>query len=152
MPWDDLKPRKFAAFERELDGISRQTMEDHYKLYEGYAKKANECRRILNEFDYGEIEGNQVYSPLRAVSIDYTFALLGYKNHDLYFGHLGGDGGDPTGRFAELIDEEFNGVDKWLEALKEIAPTVKRVAVVFSPDTAPFAPLFWPPVVVLLTL
>ena len=92
MPWDELKPRQFPAFEKDLDGISKQTMEDHYKLYEGYAKKANECRRVLNEFDYSEIEGNQVYSELRAVSVDYTFALLGYKNHDLYFGHLGGDG------------------------------------------------------------
>ena len=52
MPWDELKPRQFPAFEKELDGISKQTMEDHYKLYEGYAKKANECRKILNEFDY----------------------------------------------------------------------------------------------------
>src|ERR687892_535858 len=99
MPWDELKPRRFAAFDRELDGISRQTMEDHYKLYEGYAKKANECRRILNE-------------------VDYTFALLGYRNHDLYFGHLGGHGGEPQGRFAELADQEFNGIDKWQEAVK----------------------------------
>ena len=116
MPWDELKPRRFAAFDKDLDGISRQTMEDHYKLYEGYAKKANECRWILNEFDYAEIEGNQVYSPLRAVSVDYTFALLGYKNHDLYFGHLGGDGGAPDGRFAELIESEFNGLVQWLKA------------------------------------
>ena len=42
MPWDEIKPRKFAAFEKELDGISRQTMEDHYKLYEGYVKKTND--------------------------------------------------------------------------------------------------------------
>jgi superoxide dismutase, Fe-Mn family len=125
MPWDELKPRKFAAFERELDGISRQTMEDHYKLYEGYAKKANECRKVLNQFDYSKIEGNQVYSELRAVSVDYTFALLGYKNHDLYFGHLGGDGGEPTGRFAELIDEEFNGVDKWQDAVKKAASAAR---------------------------
>jgi hypothetical protein len=27
-------------------------MEDHFKLYEGYAKKANECHKLLNEFDY----------------------------------------------------------------------------------------------------
>jgi Fe-Mn family superoxide dismutase len=125
MPWDDLKPRKFEAFEKELDGISRQTMEDHYKLYEGYAKKVNECRRILNEFDYSQAEGNQVYSPLRAVSVDYTFALLGYKNHDLYFGHLGGDGGEPTGRFAELADSEFNGVGKWQEAVKKAASSAR---------------------------
>jgi hypothetical protein len=34
MPWDEITPRKFKAFETELQGISRQTMEDHYKLYE----------------------------------------------------------------------------------------------------------------------
>jgi superoxide dismutase len=125
MPWDELKPRKFAAFERDLDGISRQTMDDHYKLYQGYAKNANECRRILNDFEYSKIEGNQAYSPLRAVSVDYTFALLGYKDHDLYFRHLGSDGGEPTGRFAELIDGEFNGVDKWQNAVRKAASAAR---------------------------
>src|ERR1700760_4710464 len=125
MPWEELKPRKFPAFEKQLDGISQQTMEDHYKLYEGYVKKANECRKILKEFDYAEIEGNQVYSPLRAVSIDYTFALLGFKNHDLYFGHLGGEGGEPTGRFAELVHEEQGGVDKWFDAVKKAASAAR---------------------------
>ena len=102
MPWDQIVARQFPAFDKELDGISRQTMEDHYKLYEGYVKKTNECREILKQFDYAEVEGNQVYSQLRTVSIEYTFAMLGFKNHDLYFGHLGGEGGDPSGRFAEL--------------------------------------------------
>jgi len=126
MPWDDLKPRQFVAFDRDLDGISRQTMDEHYKLYEGYAKKANECRRILNEFDYSQIEGNQVYSPLRAVSVDYTFALLGYKNHDLYFGHLGGDGGDPRGRFAEIVEQEFHGgVEEWQKAVRKAASAAR---------------------------
>jgi superoxide dismutase len=111
MPWDEIKPRRFKAFEKELDGISRQTMDDHYRLYEGYVKKTNECRKILNEFDYSEIEGNQVYSPLRAVSVDYTFALLGFKNHDLYFGHLGGDGGEPEGRATP------DGRKQYVEAL-----------------------------------
>jgi Fe-Mn family superoxide dismutase len=109
MPWDEIQPRQFPAFEKELDGISKQTMEDHYKLYEGYVKKTNECRKHLKEFDYGEIEGNQVYSPLRAVSVDYTFALLGYKNHELYFGHLGGSGGDPNGHFADVVESEYPG-------------------------------------------
>jgi Fe-Mn family superoxide dismutase len=122
MPWDELKAQRFPAFDRELDGISRQTMDDHFKLYEGYAKKANECRKLLNEFDYGEIEGNQVFSQLRAVSVDYTFALLGFKNHELYFGHLGGEGGEPTGRFAELVEDEFHGgLDEWHKAVRKAA-------------------------------
>ena len=126
MPWDEIKPRKFPAFERELDGISKETMQDHYKLYEGYIKKTNECRRILNEIDYHEAEGNQVYSPLRAVSIDYTFALLGFKNHDLYFGHLAGEGGDPTGPFADLIEDEYpGGVQMWQQAIKKAASAAR---------------------------
>ncbi|MBO0690929.1 MAG: superoxide dismutase [Candidatus Dormibacteraeota bacterium] len=123
MPWDEIQPRRFPAFDKELNGISRQTMQDHYKLYEGYLKKVNECRKILNEFDYAQAEGNQVYSPLRAVSIDYTFALLGYKNHELYFGHLGGNGGEPNGEFARLLSEEFRpgGIQGWKDAVRKAA-------------------------------
>src|SRR5438874_13567489 len=127
MPWTDLKTRRWPAFDKDLDGISKQTMEDHFKLYEGYAKKANECRKLLNEFEYSKIEGNQVYSQLRAVSIDYTFALLGYKNHDLYFGHLGGSGGEPEGRFAELLGDEFKpgGIAGWKDAVRKAASAAR---------------------------
>ena len=126
MPWDELKPRRWPAFDKQLDGISKETMEDHFKLYEGYAKKSNECRKRLQEFDYGEIEGNQVFSDLRAVSVDYTFALLGYKNHDLYFGHLGGEGGDPSGRFAELVESEYpGGLEMWQQAVRKAASSAR---------------------------
>ena len=53
------------------------------------------------------------------MSIDYTFALLGFKNHELYFGHLGGEGGPPTGRFAELVEQEINGISKWSDAVRK---------------------------------
>jgi Fe-Mn family superoxide dismutase len=125
MPWDELVPRHFPALEKDLEGFSRESLQDHYALYEGYAKKANECRKILNEFDYSKIEGNQVYSPLRAVSIDYTFALLGFKNHELYFGHFGGEGGEPSGRFAEYVGAEFNGIDKWKNAVRKAASAAR---------------------------
>jgi superoxide dismutase, Fe-Mn family len=122
MPWEELVAQRFPAFDKELDGISRQTMEDHFKLFEGYAKKSNECRKLLNEFDYGKIEGNQVFSQLRAVSVDYTFALLGFKNHELYFQHLGGDGGEPSGRFADLVEDEFHGgLEEWKQAVRKAA-------------------------------
>ena len=31
------------------------------------------------------------------------------SDHDLYSGHLGGEGGEPRGRFAELVEQEFRG-------------------------------------------
>jgi putative ABC transport system substrate-binding protein len=33
-------------------------------------------------------------------------------------------------------------IGKWLQLLKEIAPRVTRVAIIFNPDAAPYAPLF----------
>jgi Fe-Mn family superoxide dismutase len=81
----------------------------------------------VNEIDYAQEEGNQVYSRLRAVSVDYTFALMGYKNHDLYFGHLGGDGGEPDGRFAELLEDEFKpgGLHGWKDAVRKAASSAR---------------------------
>ncbi len=126
MPWDEIVARQFPSMEKELDGISKQTMEDHYKLYQGYVKKTNELRGKLKDFDYGQIEGNQVYSDLRAVSVDYTFALLGFKNHDLYFGHLGGEGGDPNGHFAEQVESEYpGGLDMWQQAVRKAASSAR---------------------------
>jgi putative tryptophan/tyrosine transport system substrate-binding protein len=51
-------------------------------------------------------------------------------------------GGDITG-FTSF--EPAMGT-KWLAMLKEIAPGLARVALMFNPDTAPFARLFWQPV------
>ena len=124
MPWDEIVARDFPALHKDLDGISRQTMEDHYKLYQGYVKKTNELRGKLKEIDYASAEGNQVYSEIRALATDnYTFALLGFKNHDLYFGHLGGEGGaDPQGAIADELENEYpGGVEMWKHAIRKQA-------------------------------
>ena len=44
----------------ELDGISRETVEAHYKLYQGYVNKRNEILGKLAEVDLST--ANQVYS------------------------------------------------------------------------------------------
>jgi putative ABC transport system substrate-binding protein len=51
---------------------------------------------------------------------------------------LGRPGGNITGFGA--FDPPIMG--KWLQLLKEVAPNVTRVAVIFNPDSAPYAPLF----------
>ena len=53
----------------------------------------------------------------------------------------------PGGYLTGFTSFEFTIGSKWLEALKHVAPEVQRVALIFNPDTAPFAHLFWQPVV-----
>jgi ABC-type uncharacterized transport system substrate-binding protein len=54
--------------------------------------------------------------------------------------------GRPGGSLTGFTSFEFTIGSKWLEALKHVAPAVTRVALIFNPDTAPFANLFWQPV------
>ena len=52
----------------------------------------------------------------------------------------------PGGHVTGFTSFEFSIGTKWLEMLKEVAPRVMRVALIFNPETAPFAELFWRPV------
>ncbi|HSJ95358.1 MAG TPA: Fe-Mn family superoxide dismutase [Gaiellaceae bacterium] len=100
----------------ELDGISRASVEAHYKLYEGYVAKRNEILGKLEGIDLSA--GNQVYSELRALKVDLSFAIGGVKNHEIYFEHLGGGGGDPDGAIGALIERDFGSVAAWRDDLK----------------------------------
>ena len=109
-------PRELRPEVYELDGISRASIEAHYKLYQGYVNKRNE---ILGKLDGVDLAAaNQVYSEIRALKVDLTFAIGGIKNHELYFEHLGGGGGDPTGAFGELVERDFGSVEAWRTDLK----------------------------------
>jgi len=100
----------------ELDGISRQSIEAHYKLYQGYVAKRNEILAKLAEVDPSA--ANQVYSDIRALKVDLSFAVGGVKNHEIYFAHLGGDGGDPDGPFGTLVRRDFGSIDAWRTDIK----------------------------------
>jgi ABC-type uncharacterized transport system substrate-binding protein len=45
----------------------------------------------------------------------------------------------PGGNITGFSNFEFSIGSKWLEVLKEIAPSVRRVSIMFNPDTAPYA-------------
>jgi len=51
----------------------------------------------------------------------------------------------PGGNITGFINLESSLVEKWLQLLKEIAPRVSRVAVMFNPDTAPYAEYYLRP-------
>ncbi len=117
--FEEITARALKPALLELDGISRATIESHYKLYEGYVAKRNEILRALADVDLSKANGT--YSEVRELKVALTFAVGGIKNHELYFEHLGGDGGDPTGAFAELIRRDFGTADAWRADLRATA-------------------------------
>ena len=115
MSFPKLEAKKFASI-RDLNGISARTMEEHYELYKGYVGKVNEIQGKLDGVD--RASANQIFSDLRALRVDLSFAIGGVKNHEIYFGHLGGKGGTATRKLSEMIKRDFPSYDAWLADFK----------------------------------
>jgi Fe-Mn family superoxide dismutase len=114
--FEEITPRELKPALYELDGISRETVEAHYKLYQGYVGKRNEILGKLASVDWAA--ANQVYSDVRSLKVELSFAIGGIKNHEIYFEHLGGSGGDPSGLVGDLIKRDFGSVQAWRTDLK----------------------------------
>ena len=113
---EQIAPRPLKPELLELDGISRAAVEAHYRLYEGYVAKRNE---ILGRLGAAELDAaNQAFSDYRSLKVDLSFAIGGIKNHELYFEHLGGHGGDPSGQLADMLDRDFGSIEAWRADLK----------------------------------
>lgn len=109
-----IRPRALEPALLELAWISRTTMVAHHRLYEGYVDSRNEILGRLATADPASPE-------LRALKVELAAAVNGIKSHEVYFGHLGGDGGEPGGTIAELIRRDFGSAEAWRSDLKRTA-------------------------------
>jgi len=71
-------------------------------------------------------------------TIPIIFSVVSDPAGQGFVASLGRPGGNITG--FSFVD--FPMLGKWLEMLKEIAPSVKRITLVFNPQTAPYYPAF----------
>ncbi len=99
-----------------LDGISSQTIEEHLGLYNGYVKNLN---HILDSL-------KQVVDPYakREMQRRMGFEFGGMRNHEYYFAQFEeGSKSLPPGKLKELIEEQYDNVDSFVDSFKEIAST-----------------------------
>jgi Fe-Mn family superoxide dismutase len=99
-----------------LKGISDQTVEMHFKLYEGYVKETNKLLERIAEFlKDGKVDQEEMplYSELkRRLGFEFNGMVL----HEYYFGNLKkGGGGDPasTSSFYKAAEASFGSYDIW---------------------------------------
>jgi Fe-Mn family superoxide dismutase len=113
------KPLPEKVFTTEAAGITRKTHTAHYTLYQGYVRKVNEIRGALSALGMPDAtKANATYSDLRELKVEYSFALGGVKNHELYFNNIGGKGGEPTGQIGDMIKSAFGSYDAWKADMK----------------------------------
>jgi Fe-Mn family superoxide dismutase len=99
-----------------LYGISDETLEMHFKLYEGYVKETNKLNDRITEFiQDGNVDQEEMpaYSELtRRLGFEYNGMVL----HEYYFDNLrSGGGGDPerTTQFVKAAESSFGTYEIW---------------------------------------
>ena len=103
----------------QMKGISKKTIEEHLKLYQGYVNKYNEIMENLAQLSDDEYtKANQTYSIIRELKVELTFAYGGIVNHEIYFGHLGGKGAQPKGKLLTQIKKDFGSFDHFKKDMK----------------------------------
>jgi Fe-Mn family superoxide dismutase len=108
-------PRQFDL--SGLNGISDQTLEMHFKLYEGYVKETNKLTERISAFlADGRVDQEEMpaYSELtRRLGFEYNGMVL----HEYYFGNMkkGSTTVDPEANspFFRAAEESFGSYDIW---------------------------------------
>jgi len=109
------KPKQFDL--SGLNGISDQTLEMHFKLYEGYVTNTNTLTQKIGEFlRDGRVDQEEMpaYSELtRRMGFEYNGMVL----HEYYFGNMkkGSTTTDPENQseFRRLAEQSFGSYDVW---------------------------------------
>ena len=98
-----------------LTGISDQTLEMHFKLYEGYVKATNDLTARISEIlADGKVDQEEMpaYSELtRRLGFEYNGMVL----HEYYFGNMKRQGGGEASRgaFRDAVERSFPSFEIW---------------------------------------
>jgi len=105
----------------ELDGISKQTIEEHIGLYNGYVKHVNLIQEKITELKLDS--ENNAYA-IAEVQRRLGFEFGGMRNHEYYFSQFEGGAKEiPDGAFKEMIEAQWGSVDAFIAHYRGIAMT-----------------------------
>ncbi len=108
------KPRQFDL--SGLNGISDETLEMHFKLYEGYVTNTNTLtEKIAKIFEDKKVDQEEMpaYSELtRRLGFEYNGMVL----HEYYFENMkkgGGDDPEKSSKFFQGTEARFGDYETW---------------------------------------
>ncbi len=103
-----------------LDGISKESIDQHLALYAGYVKNFNAMSAMMPEYAKDPEKNNHALSEIiRRRSFEWD----GMRLHELYFSQFEGGGTaiTPGSPFANQIDAEYHKPDYFLAMFRMIA-------------------------------
>lgn len=129
----EIKEMDFSGLlTQKMEGLSSNQIDQHLKLYKGYVTKHKEITAQLDNLDImnSTPPPNATYNPMRELLIEQTYALNGVVYHELYFGNLGGEGGEPKGNLRSAIEAYYGNASKFMDYLKAAGKNMRGWVIV----------------------
>ena len=107
----------------ELKGLSKEQIEVHLSLYEGYVKHANLIMERIEKLKAEDAAGNAYL--INELRRRFGFEFDGMRMHEYYFEQFEGGGAAPDGEspLADAAKEKYGGWEQFIAHIKEVAGT-----------------------------
>lgn len=97
----------------EMSGFSRQLLENHFTLYEGYVDHTNQLLETLSR-----IKKDPKAPEFTELKRRFGWEFNGMRLHEYYFENLGGKNPLKKSPLQKAIEMEFGSFDAWKEDFK----------------------------------
>jgi Fe-Mn family superoxide dismutase len=98
-----------------LKGISDETLEMHFKLYEGYVNETNKLNEKIAEFVKDAKVDQDEFAEYSELTRRLGFEYNGMVLHEYYFENLRSGGvGVPSTAFVKAAEVSFGNYDTWM--------------------------------------
>jgi superoxide dismutase, Fe-Mn family len=97
-----------------MKGFSKQLLENHFKLYEGYVENTNKLLKLFS--GKGDPKDPGFAESRRRFGWEWN----GMRLHEYYFDNLGGNGQLKRSSLFTEIQKQFGDFEKWQESFKAV--------------------------------
>jgi len=112
-----VKPLPFDY--NALEGISEQQLKFHHDTH--YVAYVNNRNKIEEQLDEMRKKGD--FPNIRGLKLNESHNASGMILHEVYWDTLGGKGGEPKGKLAEKMKQDFGSIENWKKEFLAIATT-----------------------------
>jgi Fe-Mn family superoxide dismutase len=94
-----------------IEGFSKQLLENHFALYQGYVANTNKLADILSQMHKEGKTGTPEYAELKR---RFGWEFNGMRLHEYYFDNLGGkDPLDKNSALYQALERQFGSYQNW---------------------------------------
>lgn len=108
---DELKPK-------DLDGLSEELIDQHWKLYKGYVTNTNLINKLI--WDAAEADKELNNAERSEIQRRFGFEYNGMVLHEYYFGALKKSALPASSPFKSKVADDFGGFERWKRQFMEI--------------------------------